>query len=99
MASSQSSFELAAGAARQLRAALDEGAGALAVDQALTAVVDSVVRAGLAEWCVLEVSDEGTRQPRLVACAHLDPAQVARARAAYGRGPLAQALGWTASHA
>lgn len=99
MASSQPSFELAAGAARQLRAALDEGAGALAVDRALTAVVDSVVRAGLAEWCVLEVSDEGTRGPRLVACAHLDPAQVARARAAHGRGPLAEALGWTASHA
>ena len=99
MASSGPSFELAAGAARHLRAALDEGAGALAIDSALVGVVDSIVRAGLAEWCLLEVADEGTREPRLVACAHLDPAQVARARAAHGRGPLAEALGWKESHA
>lgn len=99
MASSHPSFDLAAAASRRLRAVLGEGANPVAVDQSLVAVVDSVVRAGVAEWCLLEVSDEGERQPRLVACAHLDPAEIARARAAHGRGPLAAALGWTASHA
>ncbi len=96
---SHPSFDLARAASRQLRSALDEGASALAVDHSLAAVVDSVVQAGVAEWCLLEVSDEGERQPRLVACAHLDPAQIARARAAHARGSLADELGWTASHA
>jgi signal transduction histidine kinase len=99
MASPHPSFDLAAAASRQLRSAIDEGANPLAVDQSLALVVDSVVRAGVAEWCLFEVSDEGERQPRLVACAHLDPAEVARARAAHGRGGLDAALGWTASHA
>jgi signal transduction histidine kinase len=99
MATTHPSFELAATAARELRSALDEGAAALAVDRSLAAVVDSVVRARVAEWCLLEVSDEGSREPRLVACAHADPAEVARARAAHGRRALAAELGWTASHA
>ncbi len=98
MAAPDPSFELAAAAARQLRSALDEGASSLAVDQSLSAVVDSVVHARLADWCLLEVSDEGVREARLVACAHRDPAQVARAREAHGRGALADQLGWTASH-
>ena len=97
MALSNPSFELAAAAARELRAALDGGVGA--VDQSLATVVDSVVRARIAEWCLLEVRDDGSREPRLIACAHLDPAEVARARAAHGRGALAAELGWTASHA
>ena len=99
MASSEPSFELAAAAARELRAALDEGATALAIDRSLSAVVDSVVRAGVAEWCLLEVSDEGSRDSRLVACSHLDAGQVERARVAHARGTLASDLGWTASHA
>ena len=99
MASLYPSLELAASAARELRSALDDGAAPLAVDRSLAAVVDSVVHARIAEWCLLEVRDDGSREPRLVACAHADPAEVARARAAHGRGALAAELGWTDSHA
>lgn len=99
MASSQPPFELLASAIRQLRGALDAGSGALAIDRALSGLVDSVVRAGLAEWCLLEVCDDGAPELRLVACAHADPDAVARARAAHGSRPLARELGWTASHA
>ncbi len=100
MAAQEPSFHLAAGAARRLRAALDqEQAVATALDQALAAIADSVVADGLADWCLLEVVDEGTRELRLVAVAHRDAASVARARAAHGQGDRPGALGWTASHA
>jgi len=84
MAASPTSLELAAAAASRLRTALDE---------------DAVVAGKLADWCLLEIIDEGTREPRLVAVAHRDRGAMARARAAHGSGDLAGALGWSASHA
>jgi signal transduction histidine kinase len=99
MAAPEPSFELATSAARQLRAALDQEPVGASVDGALAAIADSVVVGGFADWCTLEVIDEGTREVRLVAVAHRDRASVARARTAHGTGDLGKALGWSASHA
>jgi signal transduction histidine kinase len=100
MASIDPSFQLAAGASRRLREALDldaSGSAAFAaIDAALTAIVSSVVETGVADWCLLEVNDEGQRERRLVAVANRDPAAVSRARAAFARRDLARELGWSA---
>jgi signal transduction histidine kinase len=100
MAAPESPFDLAADAARQLRAALDQQAdGGAAVDRALSTIAQSVVRAGLAEWCLVELSAEGARELRLIAVAHGDESEIARARSAHAGGALASALGWSESHA
>ena len=98
MASLEPSFDLAAGAARRLRTALDQEQVGSAVDGALVAIADAVVAGGLADWCLLEITDDGVREPRLVAVSHKDARAVARARAAHGRGDLTASLGWSGSH-
>ncbi len=98
MASIEPSFDLAAGAARRLRTALDQEHVGSAVDGALVSIADAIIAGGLADWCLLEVADDGIREPRLIAVAHKDQSAVARARAAHGQRDLADALGWSGSH-